>query len=366
MERTLSKRLRDSGVGKMDRRQLLRALGLGAGAAFVGGGVARSAPSAAPAGPIQSVTPATYDQGFQAVAYNHISYAVPDYAEMRDFFVELYGMKVVWDDATTCSVEFGDPPNAIYITPLRPGQKEEVLGSDWAGRSGRGFVSHVAFSIENFDLAAVEAELKRRGFDPHYDGQYAWTIVDPTSGYRVQICDIRGVFPGAARPDADESVGLANLDKVPQTDGSPFKAYAVSHFVLNVPDVAKTRDFYTDLLGMDVIYYKPGDVAGVDHTGGPVCFLRFGQNTFYLRKSRHPENKAYVSHFSPLVENFDQEAVRAELVRRGYEPRPDSKFAWTIADPAGMRIEVAGWGLPEHIGGDCNGGIGGCPGGRDS
>jgi len=47
-----------------------------------------------------------------------------------------------------------------------------------------------------------------------------------------------------------------------------------------VPDVDKCRDFYTDLLGMRVIYYKPGDVFGVDTAGGPVCFLKFGENAY--------------------------------------------------------------------------------------
>jgi catechol 2,3-dioxygenase-like lactoylglutathione lyase family enzyme len=225
-------------------------------------------------------------------------------------------------------------------------------------------VHHVAFSIENFERDSVEAELKRRGLDPRPDGPRAWTINDP-AGYMIQVCDVRGVFPGAGNPGAKESDGLKNLDSLPKHDGV-FAAYAVSHFVLNVPDVAKSRDFYMDLLGMQLVYYKPGDVAGVEHGEGPVCFLRFGKNTLYLRKSRHPEDRAYVSHFSPVVENFDQAAVKAQLERQGFKPRPDSSYAWTIADPAGMRIEVAGWGLPEHIGGDCNGGIGGCPGGRDS
>jgi catechol 2,3-dioxygenase-like lactoylglutathione lyase family enzyme len=134
---------------------------------------------------------------------------------------------------------------------------------------------------------------------------------------------------------------------------------------LQVPDVDQSRDFYTDLLGMKVIYYKPGDVFGVDYGGGPVCFLRFGENTLYLRKSLHPEHKPYIAHFAPVVENYNQAAVKAELERRGYKPEPDSKYGWSIKDPAGMRVEVAGKGLPEHVGSDCNGANSGCPGGPD-
>jgi catechol 2,3-dioxygenase-like lactoylglutathione lyase family enzyme len=229
---------------------------------------------------------------------------------------------------------------------------------------GTGNVDHFAFSIENFQLEPVRAELARRGLDPKPDGEYAWTIKDP-SGVTLQICATHGVFPGAAAPTAKESDGTKNLASIPGPDGKGFKAYAVSHMVLNVADVDKSRDFYTDLLGMKVIYYKPGNVFGVDAQGGPICFLKFGENYFYLRKSQHPENKPYVAHFSMAVENFDRDAVKGELERRGYKPQPDSKYGWSIQDPAGMRTEVAGKGMPEHIGGDCGGGNGGCPGGPD-
>jgi len=51
---------------------------------------------------------------------------VADYAKVRDFYIDLFGMKCVWDDGKQCSLEFGDPPNAIY---LRPAQ-----GSRWTAR----------------------------------------------------------------------------------------------------------------------------------------------------------------------------------------------------------------------------------------
>jgi catechol 2,3-dioxygenase-like lactoylglutathione lyase family enzyme len=348
---------------KMDRRQLMRSLGLTATAAF--------AVSAAPEPAIFSAgvpeTAMAAGTGFKAVAFNHINYQVPDYVKVRDFYVNLYGMKVVYDDGKQCSVECGDPPNAIYIRPLtKPLDRPAGTGpsANWDAQMGHGNVDHFAFSIENFQLEPVRAELARRGLDPKPDGPYAWSIKDP-SGITIQICATKGVFPGAASPTAKESDGTKNLSAIPGPDGKGYKAYAVSHLVVNVPDVDKCRDFYTDLLGMKIIYYKPGDVFGVNAPGGPVCFLRFGENTFYLRKSQHPENKPYVAHFAMAVENFDQAAVKAELERRGYKPQPDSKYGWSIQDPAGMRTEVAGRGLPEHVGGDCNGGNAMCPGGPD-
>ena len=344
--------------GKIDRRQLMQALGLTATAAFaasVSPEVAAFAGGGAQAAMAGGML-------LKAVAYNHINYQVSDYAKVRDFYVNLYGMKLAYDDGKQCSVECGDPPNAIYIRPLN--KPLDRPAGNWSEQMGQGNVDHFAFSIENFELEPVRAELTRRGLDPKPDGAYAWSIKDP-SGTTIQICATRGVFPGAAAPTAKESDGTKNLASMPGPDGKGFKAFGVSHLVYNVADVDQSRDFYTNLLGMKIVYYKPGDVFGVDGQGGPICFMKFGQNYFYLRKSQQPDGKPYVAHFSLAIENFDRAAVKAELERRGYKPQPDSKYGWSIQDPAGMRTEVAGKGMPEHIGGDCAGGNGGCPGGPD-
>jgi catechol 2,3-dioxygenase-like lactoylglutathione lyase family enzyme len=363
MDRKGAELCHSSEKGKMNRRQILGALGLTATAAWAA--KAAREVSVFAGSPVD--TDAWSRSPFKAVAYNHINYQVPDYAKVRDFYINLFGMKDVWDDGKQCSVECGDPPNAIYIRPLtKPLDRPAGTGpsANWAEQMGQGNVDHFAISIENFQLETVGAELTRRGLNPKPDGAYAWTVKEP-SGMTIQICATHGVFPGAAAPNAKESDGTKNLSSIPGPDGKGFKAYAVSHLVLNVPDVDQSRDFYTDLLGMKIIFYKPGGVYGVDSPGGPVCFLKFGENYLYLRKSQHPENKPYVAHFAMAVENYDQAAVKAELERRGYQPKPDGKYGWSIKDPAGMRTEVAGRGLPEHVAGDCNGANMWCPGGPD-
>ncbi|HTC65222.1 MAG TPA: VOC family protein [Candidatus Saccharimonadales bacterium] len=349
--------------GKIDRRQLMQALGLTATAAFAAGAFPEATAFAGGAAQMNMAG----STALKAVAYNHLNYTVHDYAKVRDFYVNMFGMKVVYDDGKQCSVECGDPPNAIYIRPLnRPLDRPAGTGENakWAEQMGTGNVDHFALSVENFQLEAVRAELARRGLDPKPDGDYAWTIKDP-AGVVLQICATRGVYPGAAAPTAKESDGTKNLSSIPGPDGSGFKAVAVSHLMLYVPDVDKCRDFYTEQFGMKIVYYRPGDVFGVDAKGGPICFMKFGDNYLYLRKSQHPENKPYVSHFALIVENYDQAAVKAKLEKLGYKPTPDGRYGWSITDPAGMRTEVAGKGMAEHDGGDCNGNNAVCPGGAD-
>src|ERR1700680_3809789 len=140
--------------GQIDRRQLMQALGIAATAGLAAS-VAQK-PAAFPASAAQMGSAS--GTGFKAVAYNHINYQVADYAKVRDFYVSLFGMKPVWDDGKQCSVEFGDPPNAIYFRPLtqplnRP--TGEGRNANWAAQMGNGNVDHLAFSIENFNLYAV-------------------------------------------------------------------------------------------------------------------------------------------------------------------------------------------------------------------
>jgi len=110
---------------------------------------------------------------FKATAVNHIAYGVVDYARSRDFYMDLFGMELVFEDGKKCSVAFGNPEDAIYINPSRLPDKTP-------------YVNHLGISIEGFDLHTVEAELKRPGLDPEPDG------------YKIQVCAEKGVYSGAA------------------------------------------------------------------------------------------------------------------------------------------------------------------------
>ena len=90
---------------------------------------------------------------------------------------------------------------------------------------------------------------------------------------------------------------------------------------------------------MKVIYYKPEEPNSE-------CFLRFGGNdALFLRKSQQIDNKPNIDHLAIIVANYDANAVAAELNHRGLAPEPQTKFAWTMHDPDGYTIAVAGQGL---------------------
>ena len=324
----------------MDRRQFMRALS--AGAAVLGGCSGLGDTSDA----VKGLTKAT--------AVNHVAYAVTDYARTRDFYVEMFGMTVAWDDGSKCSVEFGDPakPEAMYLVATKPGEKA--------------YVNHTGYSIENFMVhkAVIEAELKRRNIKYHGDTEQGWTLNDP-SGYTIHFISEKDIFPGAAAPcavmtsaqcRAAAAVGLKNLDRIPKPSGKGFKATAFSHIVQCVRNIEETRDFYRQMFGMRQLYYQ-------DSGPNAQAMLRFGNNTLILMNSARPGPRPYVDHLAFEIDNYDQGRVEADLKRRGHNPQPESKFSWSIQDPEGTRIEIAGKGWPEYIAKSCNGNAAQCPGG---
>jgi catechol 2,3-dioxygenase-like lactoylglutathione lyase family enzyme len=359
VEQNIAKLLKDLEQGKVSRRQILNAFGLGAVGACALAAVPRRVTALAFRTP---QAPAAKGKAFPVTTVNHLSYATTDYVKTRDWYVDLFGMAIAWDDGKGCALEFGDPVNGLYLRNVAAGAKPTI--------------NHFAFGIPNIvpQLAGMKAEMERWGLkNIRPDGEHGWIADDP-AGYMlntwVPVKDA-AMFPGAAQPCAEAAsakckdayqAGLKNLASLPKPSGKGFKATSFSHIVLNVPEAAipKERDFYRDLLGMKQIYDQPADAAKNQR---PQVFLRFGRNTLYLRPTANPADKPYCNHFAFVVDNYDQDKVEAELKRRGLNPKPDSKLAWTIADPDGMRIEVAGWGLPEHIANDCRGSNANCPGG---
>ncbi len=157
MENLISKLLDDFDNGRMTRRQLIKSLSVVAAAAT-------------------ATTPAFGEnsKGFKAVAVNHISYQVADYAKTRDFYASLLGMKVVADTGKQCNLIIGD--TNTFVIPRNAPQGVEPPRID-----------HVAYTIENWDKNTVKAELERRGLNPQPDTENSFHVKDP-NGFDLQIC----------------------------------------------------------------------------------------------------------------------------------------------------------------------------------
>ena len=326
--------MRDFEISGLDRRRVLQALGIIATGAFAASAVPQRAAALAAAIPQNSTGGG---RSFPVTTVNHLNLTAANYKRSRDFYVDLFGMRVAWDDGRQCALEFGSltTPNGIYIRPLsKPGEKPTI--------------GHMAFGIANFmsQRAAMKAELERRGVkNIRPDGELGWSCDDP-AGYPLNVWvpeKDKAMFPGAAGPcevassekcQAAWEAGVKNLRSAPKPNNSSFHPAGFTFIILNVPDIAKERDFYGDLLGMKVVS---------DRSQGPEaeCALRFGENTFVLRKLADPAVKPYCTEFGFAVGKSSSD-IESELVRRGFNPHRDSKLeSWIVKDPDGYEIGVS-------------------------
>jgi len=271
------------------------------------------------------------DKAFPVTTVNHLSYPSSDYRNTRDFYVDLLGMRPVWDDGTKCQVDCGpgSAPNSIYLTSNKPDTAPTV--------------AHFSFGLPNYWAMAkqLKTELTRRGLQGvKPDGQAGWFVNGPSSFVQhIVVVKDPAMFPGAAKPCAEANsaecreayeLGLKNLDSIPKASGRGFTALYFNYIILHVPDVAMERDFYTSLMGMKVVSELADEVS-----------LRFGENTLVLRPGG-ADGKPYCNEFGFVVEDYDQARLEAELDRRGIDSAPSPFGGMAFSDPNGLEIGIAG------------------------
>jgi catechol 2,3-dioxygenase-like lactoylglutathione lyase family enzyme len=180
MESLIAKLLNDFENGKMNRRQLVQSIAVAATAAATG-----------------ATAQAADGKGFKSVAVNHISYNVADYTKTRDFYADLMGMRPTQDDGKNqCYLAFGD----TFLLPRNArGDRKPPL------------VDHIAYTIEGWNTAQVEDELKRRGYKQMQRAEKGAPRV--------------GLGPMQYRPDTENSFHILDPDGFDlQISGKDMKA----------------------------------------------------------------------------------------------------------------------------------------------
>ena len=164
MENLIAKLLQDFEHGKMTRRQLIQSLALAATAASAASAVPAAAAPAAATG--SAILKATY--------LNHVGYQVKDYAKSRDWYGELFGMKVALDDGKKANMAVGE---SLLIFHTKQSASTPT-------------VDHVCLTIADWDKdksvkEKVAAELKRRGLEVRTT-EGSFHFKDP-DGFELQV-----------------------------------------------------------------------------------------------------------------------------------------------------------------------------------
>lgn len=251
---------------RLDRRQLLKNIAIGAAAAAL---------PAFGAG-----------KRLKATAINHVSYQSVDYKKTRDFYVDLLGFQASDEDDKQLYLWAGDALISAKNTPAVTTPS----------------IDHFGLTVEPWDLTSVEAALKERGLmarvsrnDPHdTQGKSAFTR-DP-NGYNLQL-------------------GARDLEAKPAAVAShaPLRAVGINHISYQCADYKKTRDFYAELLE-----------APVSNDDGKQAYLWFGAGFIVVKNSPDGNARPLIDHMAWTVADWDADRVSAVLKKRGLDARPDA------------------------------------------
>ncbi len=120
-----------------------------------------------------------------------------------------------------------------------------------------------------------------------------------------------------------------------------FRTTGLDHISYAVTDYGRSRDFYTDLMGWEV----------QSDNGENQASLRMGDaGTIIIRNARQLPSEGptgVINHISYHIADFDTDAVREDLERRGLEPRRDQGGgagydSYHVKDPDGWDLQIAG------------------------
>ena len=153
------------------------------------------------------------------------------------------------------------------------------------------------------------------------------------------------------------TAALAGTPPAPVTTGgtAPWKTVWLDHISYSVADYKRSADFYADLMGWEVRNDNGTSQASlnINNIGGII--IRNGRQRANAEpaesgargrgRSGRPRPTGVINHISWGVEPWDTDGVKAELERRGLNPREDmvgENFkSFHVRDPDGWDLQIS-------------------------
>ena len=132
--------------------------------------------------------------------------------------------------------------------------------------------------------------------------------------------------------------------QTPTASRAPWKTVWLDHISYAVTDYKKSVEFYKNLMGWEV----------QNDNGKNQASMRIGNIGEIIIRNRRapaagaparPEPTGVINHISYGIEPWDTDKVKAELERRGLNPRPDMQGenfkSFHVLDPDGWDLQIS-------------------------
>lgn len=180
------------------------------------------------------------------------------------------------------------------------------------------------------------------------EGQMETVIAALLRDFEAGKTSRRQLIQSLALVAAGATLPTQALTAIPPRLPTPkgFTTIALDHISYQVKDYQRTRDFYASLMGMKV---------SDDDPQRQQCYLHFGDVPMVIARNRRarqgetldPNAGPRVDHIAYRIDNWNTDAVKAELEARGLTPRLDrgalpEVASFHVADPDGFDLQISG------------------------
>jgi len=111
---------------------------------------------------------------------------------------------------------------------------------------------------------------------------------------------------------------------------TPFKSTRIDHISIQVTDMARSIEFYEKIFGLRVINEdKENEI------------VRMGVTRIIVSLHRKPP-VGIVDHFAIAIDDFNREAVTAELKKHGLTAEQNLDYGFFVRDPEGIPVQIVG------------------------
>jgi catechol-2,3-dioxygenase len=127
--------------------------------------------------------------------------------------------------------------------------------------------------------------------------------------------------------------GASSLPRAQDGDdsSSTFRAVGLNHIALDVTDIPRSRDFYSEHLGLSVMSQSSSS-----------CFMRCGEQFLAMFRS----SQAGMNHYCYGIENYSVRSAAEKLAAKGLDSRTSGNRIY-FDDPDGLEVQVSAM---DHMG----------------
>ncbi|HVC20358.1 MAG TPA: VOC family protein [Vicinamibacterales bacterium] len=163
------------------------------------------------------------------------------------------------------------------------------------------------------------------------------------------IAGVGAASADAAQPPAGRGMGMKRIPEPPAAEilaaakrlgPSDIHATTVNHIAITVKNLDESKMWYQNLFNLQDWHSDPHG-----------AFLGFGESMLVIRPPFRPNQPTgVITHFMMGVDNFNADAMEAELKKYGLNPRKDSD-SFHVKDPNGVDVQIGAkdLGHPGHM-----------------